>query len=93
MKTNSATDSIAPDLLEERKEKPLLQLLDDFGGWPILSADWNATHVDHWVDVMARLRLYNNDIFISLWVGPDGKDSDSHIIQVGTDSFLERCAV
>jgi len=42
MKTNSATDSIPADLLEERKEKPLLQLLDDFGGWPILSADWNA---------------------------------------------------
>lgn len=69
-------------LLEELKEKPLLRLLDDLGGWPILSADWNVTEPFHWVDVMAQLRLYNNDILISMWVGPDGKDSDSNIIQV-----------
>ena len=27
------------------------------------------------------MRLYNNDILVSLWVGPDGKNSDQYIIQ------------
>ena len=34
-----------------------------------------------WVDVVSRLRLYNNDILVSLWVGPDGKNSDQYIVQ------------
>ena len=29
-----------------------------------------------------ELRLYNNDILISLWVGPDGKNSDQYVVQV-----------
>lgn len=31
---------------------------------------------------MAKLRLYNNDILISEWVGPDIKNSDEYVIQV-----------
>ena len=31
---------------------------------------------------MSQLRLYNNDILVSLWVGPDGKNSDQYIVQV-----------
>ena len=29
-----------------------------------------------------RLRQYNNDILVALWVGPDIQDSDEHIVQV-----------
>ena len=32
--------------------------------------------------VVGKLRLYNNDILVSLWVGPDGKNSDQYIVQV-----------
>ena len=70
--------------LEERKETPLLELLEDLGGWPMLSSSregWTPIRL-HWVELMARLRLFNNDIFFSMWVGPDGKKSDSHVIQV-----------
>lgn len=72
------------DKLEERGKAPLLQLLQDLGGWPILSTsteEWSSDGTN-WVDLMARLRLYNNDIFISMWVGPDGRNSDSHVIQL-----------
>ena len=32
--------------------------------------------------LVGKLRLYNNDILVSLWVGPDGKNSDQYIVQV-----------
>ena len=34
------------------------------------------------LQVVGKLRLYNNDILVSLWVGPDGKNSDQYIVQV-----------
>lgn len=36
-----------------------------------------------WQRTITKLREYNNDILIALWVGPDGKDSDDYIVQVG----------
>ena len=36
--------------------------------------------------VVGKLRLYNNDILVSLWVGPDGKNSDQYIVQVSLTS-------
>jgi membrane metallo-endopeptidase-like protein 1 len=35
-----------------------------------------------WQKTITRLREYNNDILVALWVGPDGKDSDDYIVQV-----------
>ena len=35
------------------------------------------------VQLVGKLRLYNNDILVSLWVGPDGKNSDQYIVQAG----------
>jgi hypothetical protein len=47
----------------------------------MLQPNWNSSQFD-WVLLMAQLRLYNNDILISEWVGPDIKNSDEYIIQV-----------
>lgn len=69
------------DILERRKEKPLIDLLNNLGGWPIICPDWDESNFD-WLVLMARLRLYNNDILISEWVGPDIKNSDEYVIQV-----------
>ena len=67
--------------IEERGEEPLLALLEDLGGWPVLEGgEWNEDGFD-WVEMVGKLRLYNNDILISLWVGPDGKNSDHYIVQ------------
>jgi len=62
-------------------EQPLIQLLDELGGWPILRPDWDPDKFD-WLLLTAQLRLYNNDILISEWVGPDIKNSDKYVIQV-----------
>ncbi len=62
-------------------EKPLMELLDNLGGWPILKSNWDSEKFD-WLYLVAQLRLYNNDILISESVGPDIKNSDEYVIQV-----------
>ena len=61
--------------------RPLITLLGELGGWPILRSDWDANKFD-WLLLVARLRLYNNHILISQWIGPDVQNSDRYIIQV-----------
>ena len=73
-------------ILQKRGHQPLLDLLDVFGGWPILKPNWNAQNFD-WLELMAQLRLYNNDILISEWVGPDIKNSDEFVIQFDQTSL------
>lgn len=68
-------------LLKKRGIKPLIHLLDSFGGWPVLDPNWNEEKFN-WINLTARLRLYNNDIFIVQWIGPDLKNSDQNIIQL-----------
>ncbi|XP_023296054.2 neprilysin-4 isoform X1 [Lucilia cuprina] len=67
-------------LLEKRGIQPLLQLVENLGGWPVLDPKWNAQNFD-WLNLTAHLRRYNNDILIVQWVGPDIKNSDENIIQ------------
>ncbi|KAH0949954.1 hypothetical protein HN011_007844 [Eciton burchellii] len=74
------------EILEQRMEQPLIQLLDELGGWPILRPDWDPDKFD-WLLLTAQLRLYNNDILISEWVGPDIKNSDKYVIQFDQTSL------
>ncbi|XP_063380922.1 neprilysin-4-like [Cydia fagiglandana] len=74
------------EILQKRGHQPLLDLLNLFGGWPILDPRWLPLNFD-WLDVMAKLRLYNNDILISEWVGPDIKNSDEYVIQFDQTSL------
>lgn len=74
------------EILEKRGHQPLLDLLDLLGGWPILNPKWNDSGFD-WLELMAKLRLYNNDILISEWVGPDIKNSDEFVIQFDQTSL------
>ncbi|XP_065371462.1 neprilysin-4 [Calliphora vicina] len=67
-------------LLEKRGIQPLLHLVENLGGWPVLDPKWNAQNFD-WLNLTAHLRRYNNDILIVQWVGPDIKNSDENIIQ------------
>lgn len=76
------------EILQKRGHQPLLDLLDLLGGWPILKPAWNATKFN-WLELMAKLRLYNNDILISEWVGPDIKNSDEFVIQFDQTSLGE----
>lgn len=70
------------ELLEARGVAPLVELLRKLGGWPVLDpAGWDDRGFD-WLHLVAQLRLYNNDILISEWVGPDVKNSDQYVIQL-----------
>ncbi|XP_072746309.1 neprilysin-4 isoform X3 [Anoplolepis gracilipes] len=74
------------EILEQRMERPLIQLLDELGGWPILRPDWDPDEFD-WLLLTAKLRLYNNDVLISEWVGPDIKNSEKYVIQFDQTSL------
>ncbi|XP_046473298.1 neprilysin-4 isoform X1 [Neodiprion pinetum] len=74
------------EILEQRMERPLIELLDELGGWPILQPSWDPKKFD-WLLLVAQLRLYNNDILISEWVGPDIRDSDQYVIQFDQTSL------
>ncbi|XP_066583083.1 neprilysin-4-like isoform X2 [Prorops nasuta] len=74
------------EILEQRMEQPLIQLLEEMGGWPIMDANWSPENFD-WLLTIAQLRLYNNDILISEWVGPDIKNSDQYVIQFDQTSL------
>lgn len=78
------------DILAKRGYQPLLDLLDVYGGWPILNPAWQQTDFD-WLELMAKLRLFNNDILISQWVGPDIRNSDEFVIQFDQTSLGKYC--
>lgn len=74
------------EILEQRGLNPLMELLKELGGWPVLDSNWNETQFD-WLKLTAQLRLYNNDIFIVEWVAPDIKNSQENIIQFDQTSL------
>ncbi|XP_075973794.1 neprilysin-4-like isoform X2 [Anticarsia gemmatalis] len=74
------------EILQKRGHQPLVDLLELLGGWPILNPKWKKDGFD-WLELMAKLRLYNNDILISEWVGPDIKNSDEFVIQFDQTSL------
>lgn len=74
------------EILDKRGHQPLLDLLNLLGGWPILDPKWKDDGFN-WIELMAKLRLYNNDILISEWVGPDIKNSDEFVIQFDQTSL------
>lgn len=74
------------DLLGKRGLEPLHDLLKSLGGWPVLDPNWNASAFN-WLELAAKLRLYNNDVFLMQWVGPDIKNSQDNIIQFDQTSL------
>lgn len=75
------------EILRERGIEPLMQLLRSLGGWPVLEGDaWNKSGFD-WLQLASKLRLYNNDIFLMQWVGPDIKNSNENVIQFDQTSL------
>lgn len=68
------------ETIEKRGIAPLLELLEKFGGWPLLDDSWDEKSFD-WLKLTATLRKYNNDILIVQWVGADIQNSNHNIIQ------------
>ncbi|KAL4221419.1 Membrane metallo-endopeptidase-like 1 [Mactra antiquata] len=67
--------------INELDLKPAHDLLKALGGWPVSDKDWKVEDFDL-IDLLTRLRLYNNKILVDQWVGPDDKNSNVNIISL-----------
>ncbi|XP_071109862.1 neprilysin-like isoform X2 [Haliotis cracherodii] len=61
---------------------PVKQLLAELGGWPVvLDSEWKEEDHDM-LDLILKLRLYNNKVLIDQWISADDKNSKVNIIQL-----------
>ena len=69
--------------LQELNLKPLLEVIEQFGGWPVLLPDCNEKLFDWKKSVYLKYNLgyYSND-FIKFSISPDKKNSSHRIIHV-----------
>lgn len=68
--------------LERVGDKPLRQVIDDLGDWPVLNRSWNG---NKWSieDTLGKLkRSYNAPFIIEVWVSADDTNSLVYILQV-----------
>lgn len=72
------------EVIEERGEKPLFVLLQQLGGWPMLTGlNWDGSHWT-WTDTIARMKKMGVgfDQIISVSVTNDFMNSSKRIIYV-----------
>ena len=71
-------------LIEIRGASPLILLLDqEFGGWPVITANWTMTNDSlKWSELVAKLRTMNNNIMVEEWVGADAMNSSLNMLHV-----------
>lgn len=78
-------------LKEELIEWPLLQSsssnLTTINGSSSNVIDENKNSTDEWVILLGKLRKYNNNILINVWIGPDARNSSANTIHVSESSF------
>lgn len=76
-----------PALIDLQGLEPIKSLLRELGGWPVVMGnEWKEEDVDL-IDLIVKLRLYNNKILIDQWVSADDKNSKVNIIQVNELSY------
>uniref|UniRef100_A0A2C9JGN5 Endothelin-converting enzyme 1 n=1 Tax=Biomphalaria glabrata TaxID=6526 RepID=A0A2C9JGN5_BIOGL len=76
--------------IESKGKDPLLEVIQDVGGWPLLDPNWPAEkfELEH---VLGKIRAnYNgatNSYLFSCFVGADDKNSSVHILQLDQASL------
>lgn len=71
-------------MIDERGLEPVKTFLEELGGWPVTYPKnklWDETKFN-FIDLLVKLKLYNNKIFVDQWVSADDKNSNVNIIQV-----------
>ncbi|XP_061163331.1 neprilysin-like [Saccostrea echinata] len=71
-------------MIEERGLGPVNKFLEELGGWPVTfntSQQWDESKFK-FTELLVKLKLYNNKIFVDQWVSADDKNSDVNIIQL-----------
>ena len=71
------------DLLEELGDKPLRDVIDQLGGWPLAMKEW--TDID-WTDIYMKHRELGlvSSIFFSISISPDFVNNSRRILSVST---------
>lgn len=70
--------------IEERGHKPLADILEAFGGWPVVKGDsWNDVDFD-WVETLKKLRLFGlqPSVIFTFRVQTDKKNSMKRVLDV-----------
>lgn len=69
--------------IKEAGKEPLIQLLDSYGGWPIIAPNWNESNFD-WKKVSSSLILiqFGIHIFFNITTTIDSENKDNNIIFV-----------
>lgn len=76
------------EILTRRGIEPLEQVLKSLGGWPALEGpDWKSDEFD-WVELAAKLRRFNYEIFLKMQIGPHkSSDYQMSILMFGQADF------
>lgn len=79
-------------IIEQRGKAPLLDLLNEYGGWPVVSGDKWQDAKWNWLDVLKRFRKagLDYDILFTFSVSKDYKNSTLRLIDVRKLSFMEK---
>ena len=64
-------------------DDPLRAAIQQLGGWPVtfLEEVWSAPPSLEKIVAHIR-RKFNTGVLVDLWVGPDDRDSDKHVVQI-----------
>lgn len=75
---------INTDIIEERGIKPIIDMLESFGGWPVLWGDsWSEGNFD-WIETIKLFRQkgFNTNVIFTLKIDIDWKNSSKYISYV-----------
>lgn len=81
MRTASAAVWSITEEIQNVGDKPLRDVIDSLGGWPVLDSHWKG---DNWtLEIMiGRLRgTHNTPLLVETWVAADDKNSSVNVIQ------------
>ncbi|XP_077007654.1 membrane metallo-endopeptidase-like 1 isoform X2 [Tamandua tetradactyla] len=72
-------------LIEKRDSQPLLDILQEVGGWPVTMDKWNETEGPRW-ELEQQLAMmnsqFNKRVLIDLFIWNDDQNSSRHIIYI-----------
>ena len=85
--------------IAEVSDTPLRRVIDTLGGWPVTDSAWDPDRAPELEVMLAVIkRNFTLGVLIEEWVGPDDRNSQNHIIQIGivylisvSSSYIVNC--
>lgn len=79
------------EVIEERGVKPLADILEAYGGWPVIKGDLWSEHSWNWIEVIKKFRRMGlpTNIVFTTYVSTDLKNSTGRVLSVSDWDFYE----